>query len=96
MRVWPYSSTSITDERPAMAPIFTRTANHGRPIALTAFAIGAGSFSSVVGHDANQHRRGEDVERSVQTTSEPMMPIGMSRAGSRASAPAVETASKPI
>ena len=31
-----------------MAPIFTRTANHGRPI-LTAFAIGAASLRSVYG-----------------------------------------------
>jgi hypothetical protein len=37
------------DERPAIAPIFTRTANHGRPIWFTAFAIGAGSFKSVYG-----------------------------------------------
>ena len=49
MRVWPYSSTSMTDDSPAMAPIFTSTENHGSPIWFTAFAIGAASFKSVYG-----------------------------------------------
>ena len=32
-----------------MAPIFTSTANHGMPIALTATAMGAGVSSSAKG-----------------------------------------------
>ena len=48
-----------------MAPIFTSTANHGKPIWLTALAIGAGSFELGVGHDAHQHGRGEDVEHGA-------------------------------
>ncbi len=32
----------MTDDMPAMAPIFTSMANHGMPISFTAIAIGAG------------------------------------------------------
>jgi hypothetical protein len=46
-RAWPNISTRMTVVRPARAPSETRLAARLRPLALSALAIGAASFSSV-------------------------------------------------
>ena len=47
MRGWPINITSITEVRPAMAPISTAKVSHSMPVAAMPTEIGWGTFSLV-------------------------------------------------
>ena len=67
----------------------------GAPVRCIASAIGAGTLSSV--YDTMPVSTADTTTyRMVQTTSDPRMPMGMSRCGFFASCAAVLTASNPM
>src|SRR4051812_3857027 len=90
-------STSTTDDRPAIAPTLMVFASHPHcgPNVSTAVATGAATLS-LVNEMTPVSTAAVSMYSTVQMTSEPRMPMGMSLRGSFASWPAVETASKPM
>ena len=80
--------------RTAPTSIETRI-HHGAPIRSIAYAIGAGMLSSLYGTIPTR-TADTTTYSSVQTASEPRMPIGMSRWGFFDSCAAVETVSNPM
>src|SRR2546423_13769325 len=80
--------------RTAPTSIETRI-HHGAPIRSIAYAIGAGMLSSLYGTIPTR-TADTTTYSSVQTASEPRMPIGMSRWGVFDSCAAVETVSNPM
>src|SRR5216110_3370462 len=85
----------MTDESPAIAPSLMREDIHPNPAWSAATAIGSGTFSSLyeITPVAMPDTR---MYSTVQISSEPMMPIGMSFCGFFASCAAVLTASNPM
>jgi hypothetical protein len=95
MRGRPMSITRMTEDRPVIAPRMTSAFSHDscgyRPSAV---ATGSGVLSMRNGA-IPVRTRATAMYSTVQTASEPRMPIGMSRCGFFASPAAVDTASKP-
>ena len=96
MRVWPYSTTSVTLNTEITAPAASTIAGHDWPVrfcenrrkpGFLAFELG-GRLDAESGH-SDQH-----VERSPMIRAA-MIAIGRLRLGSSTSSPAVETASRP-
>jgi hypothetical protein len=85
----------MTELRPAMAPNLISDAIHPTPAWSAATAIGSGTSSCRYG-TMPVATADTAMYRTVQTNSEPMMPMGMSRWGFFASCAAVLTASKPM
>src|SRR5882672_4282793 len=87
--------TRITDDNPAIAPSLISEDIQPRPARSATTALGSGTLSSleiitrVAIADTMMYNR-------VQMSSDPMMPIGMSRCGFLASCAAVLTASNPM
>ena len=96
IRGWLRSMTRMTELRPAIAPSLTSPESHFMPIASIADGDRVGDVELLVVDDARHHDGAEDSRGSCRSTSEPMMPIGMSRWGFLASWAVVETASKPM
>ena len=80
-----------------MAPILMNGRSQARPgpAALMPTAIGSGTFSSVY-FTIPVRTSDTAMYSTVQMTSDPRMPIGMSRFGFFVSCAAVDTASNPI
>ena len=94
-RGWLNIITSSTDVMPVIAPAATRYCIHVSPARLKASTTGASILISLVG--TMPVSTAETAMYSiVQMMSDAMMPIGTSRAGSRASSEWTETESKPM
>src|SRR6266550_6072981 len=87
--------TRITEDRPAIAPSLMRVDIQPSPARSAATAIGSGTLSSLyeITPVAIPETR---MYSTVQMSSEPMMPTGMSFCGVLASCAAVLTASNPM
>src|SRR6266513_3820338 len=87
--------TRITEDRPAIAPSVMREDIQPSPARSAATAIGSGTLSSLyeITPVAIPETR---MYSTVQMSSEPMMPTGMSFCGFLASCAAVLTASNPM
>src|SRR5579871_928879 len=95
MRVCASICTSIVLNNPNSAAIFTNGASHRRPVASMPTASGSATSSRWYGTMPSS-TTATAMYSTVQTASDPRMPIGMSRAGFFASCAAVDTASKPM
>src|SRR5688572_5670597 len=79
-RDWPRSMTRMTDERPAIAPSLISVDIQPMPARSATTAIGSGTLSSLYG-TTPVAIADTTMYSTVQMSSEPMMPIGMSFCG---------------
>ncbi len=96
MRVWPYAITSITVLMPRIAARSTKPATQSSPATCSASDTGWSTPLKSMCGTMPVMIAATTTYRMVQMISEPMMPIGRSRAGFLTSSAAEVTASKPM